>query len=36
MRPLVIAYDGSDLGGAAVRAGAELLPGRSALVVTVW
>lgn len=36
MRPLVIAYDGSDLGGAAVRAAAELFPGRSALVVTVW
>jgi nucleotide-binding universal stress UspA family protein len=36
MQPLVIAYEGSDLGQATVRAAAELFPGRRALVVTVW
>ena len=33
---LLIAYDGSDLAAAAVRAAAELFPGSAALVVTVW
>ena len=33
---LLIAYDGSDLAKAAVRQAAELFPGRTAMVVTVW
>ncbi len=33
---LLIAYDGSDLAGVAVRSAAELFPGSRALVVTVW
>jgi nucleotide-binding universal stress UspA family protein len=33
---LLIAYDGSDLANAAVRSAAELFPGSSALVATVW
>ena len=33
---LLIAYDGSDLAAAAVRSAAELFPGSTALVVTVW
>ena len=34
--PVVIAYDGSELSGAAVRHPAELFPGRPAVVATVW
>jgi nucleotide-binding universal stress UspA family protein len=34
--PVLIAYDGSDLSRAAVRAAAELFPGRPAVVATVW
>src|SRR5437870_7475478 len=34
--PVVIAYDGSDLAKAAVRAAARLLKPLPALVVTVW
>jgi len=35
-RPVVVAYDGSDAAGAAVRAAAELFPDRRLGVVTVW
>jgi nucleotide-binding universal stress UspA family protein len=35
-RPVVVAYDGSDAAGAAVRAAAELFPDRRLVVVTVW
>jgi len=34
--PVVIAYDGSALSGAAVRHAAELFPGRPAVLATVW
>lgn len=35
--PVLIAYDGSELAAFAIeRAGAELTPGRAALVVCVW
>jgi nucleotide-binding universal stress UspA family protein len=34
--PVLIAYDGSDLSRAAVRAAAELFPGRPAVLATVW
>jgi nucleotide-binding universal stress UspA family protein len=33
---LVVAYDGSDPAGAALRHAAELFPGSPAVVVTVW
>jgi nucleotide-binding universal stress UspA family protein len=34
--PVIIAYDGSELARAAVRAAASLLAPRSVLVITVW
>lgn len=34
--PVVIGYDGSELSKTAVRRGAELFPGRRAVVATVW
>ena len=34
--PIIIAYDGSDTAKAAIRAAAELLGSRPAVVVTVW
>jgi nucleotide-binding universal stress UspA family protein len=34
--PIVIAYDGSDVSGAAVERAAELFAGRPAIVATVW
>jgi nucleotide-binding universal stress UspA family protein len=36
LRPIVIAYDGSELSQAATRQAAELFPGRPAIVATVW
>ena len=37
MAPVILAYDGSDLAAFAIeRAGAELAPGREAIVATVW
>lgn len=37
MAPVILAYDGSDLAAYAIeRAGAELAPGREAIVVCVW
>jgi nucleotide-binding universal stress UspA family protein len=36
VRPVVIAYDGSELSAAAARHAAELFPGRPAIVATVW
>jgi nucleotide-binding universal stress UspA family protein len=35
-RPVVVAFDGSDEAGAALRAAATLLVGRRLVVVTVW
>jgi nucleotide-binding universal stress UspA family protein len=35
-RPAVVAYDGSDAAGAAVRTAAALLAGRPLVVVAVW
>src|ERR671931_2727434 len=35
-RPAVVAFDGSDAAGAAVRAAASLLTGRHLLIVSVW
>jgi nucleotide-binding universal stress UspA family protein len=34
--PVLIAYDGSEVSGAAVRHAAELFPGRPAVLATVW
>lgn len=36
MNPVVIAYDGSETARAAIQQAAELFPGRSALVATIW
>lgn len=35
-RPAVVAFDGSDASGAAVRAAATLFAGRELLIVSVW
>jgi nucleotide-binding universal stress UspA family protein len=35
-RPAVVAFDGSDAAGAAVRAAATLFAGRELLIVSVW
>src|SRR5919204_4916852 len=35
-RPAVVAFDGSDAAGAAVRAAASLLAGRHLIIVSVW
>jgi nucleotide-binding universal stress UspA family protein len=35
-RPAVVAYDGSDAAGAAIRTAVALLPGRQLVVAAVW
>jgi nucleotide-binding universal stress UspA family protein len=35
-RPVVVAFDGSDAAGAAVRAAATLFAGRELLIISVW